>query len=83
MTEFTYTNAKNPSTGNMSFKLNYAYHPHVFFGDNVNLHSRSSSANKSTKKIRELMSIYQQNLIYTLKLQTQTYNKGVKPCTTY
>lgn len=31
MAEFAYNNAKNANTGHILFKLNYGYHPRVFF----------------------------------------------------
>lgn len=68
MAEFTYNNAKNASTGYISFELNCSYHPYIFFEDELDLHSRSCSAIKLAKELRELMSICQQNLLYAQKL---------------
>ena len=63
--EFIYNNAKNASTGHTSFELNCGFHPQVSFQDNVNPRSRSCSANKLAKELRELMDICQQNLLHT------------------
>ena len=57
--EFAYNNAKNASISHTSFELNFGYHPHVFFKDNVNPYFRSRSANKFAKELRELMDICQ------------------------
>ncbi len=46
MAEFAYNNAKNASTGHTPFELNYGYHPRVSFEEDVDLHSRSRSANE-------------------------------------
>ena len=64
MAEFVYNNAKNASTGHTLFKLNCGFHPQVFFKDDVSPCSRSRSANKLAKELRELMDICQQNLFH-------------------
>ena len=79
MAKFVYNNTKNASTGRILFKLNYGYHPQVSFKNNVDLHSKSCSANKLAKKLRELIDICQQNLFYAQKLQKKAYDKDVKP----
>ena len=68
MAEFTYNNAKNTSTNHTPFKLNYSYHPQVFFKDNFDFCSKSCSANKLAKELRELINICQQSLFYGQKL---------------
>ena len=78
MAEFVYNNAKNVNIGHTPFKLNYGFYPQVFFEDDINLCSRSCSANKLVKELRELMNIYQQNLLYAQELQKRAYDKGVK-----
>ena len=62
--KFAYNNAKNTSTKYTSFELNCGYHPQVFFENNVNLYSRSCSTNKLAKELKELIDIYQQNLLH-------------------
>ena len=57
MAEFKYNNAKNASTGYTLFELYCSFHPQVFFKDDVDLCSRSRSANKLAKELRELMDI--------------------------
>ena len=59
MAEFAFNNTKNASTNHTPFKLNYGFHPQAFFEDNVNLYSRSCSANKLVKKLRKLINICQ------------------------
>lgn len=57
MAEFTYKNAKNTSTGHTSFNLNYNYHLQVVFEDEVDPYSRSCSADKLAKELKEEMFI--------------------------
>ena len=68
MAEFVYNNAKNASTGHTPFKLNYGFYSRVFFKNDVDLCSKSRSANKLVKELKELMDICQQNLLYTQEL---------------
>ena len=79
MAEFAYNNAKNASTGHMPFKLNCGFHLRVFFKDDIVPCSRSCSADEMAKKLRELIDICQQNLLYAQKLQKRVYDKSVKP----
>ena len=55
--EFAYNNAKNASTSHTPFELNCGFYLRVFFEDNVNPCSRSRSADKLVKELRELMNI--------------------------
>lgn len=80
MAKFVYNNAKNASIGHISFELNCSYYPRIFFEDEVNPCSRLRLADKQTKKLRKLIWIYQQNLLYTQKLQKQAHDKGMKFC---
>ena len=77
--EFAYNNAKNANTDHVLFELNYGFHPQVFFENDVDPRSRSRSADKLAKEIRELMDICQQNLLHTQEHQKKAYAKGVKP----
>lgn len=63
MTEFGYNNAKNLNAGHTPFVLNWDYHFRMFFKDKVDPYSKSRSTNKLAKKLRELISICQQNLL--------------------
>ena len=65
MAEFAYNNSKNASTGHTPFKLNCGYHPYVFFEDNYNACSKSSSAKRLAIKLRELMNVCRQNFLHT------------------
>ena len=62
--EFVYNNAKNANTGHIPFKLNCGFHPRVFFKDNIDPYSRSRSANKLAKELKDLINICQQNLFH-------------------
>lgn len=64
ITKFMYNNVKNISTGHTLFKLNYNYHYYIFFEDNTDLCLMSYLSNKLTKKLRDLISTSQQNLLY-------------------
>ncbi len=57
MAEFAYNNAKNTSTSHTPFELNYGYHSRVFLKEDVNLRSRSRSANELAEELRELMEV--------------------------
>ena len=48
--------------GYTSFELNREYHSHVFYKENVDFYSKFKAANKLTKKLRNLIAIYQENL---------------------
>ena len=48
------------------------------FKKNVDPHSRSCFADKLAEKLKELIEICCQNLLYIQKLQKKAYNKGVK-----
>ena len=78
MAKFIYNNAKNTNTGHTLFKLNYGFHPCVFFEDNVNPRSRSCFVDKLAKELRELMDICQQNLLHIQELQKRAHDKDVK-----
>ncbi len=65
MAEFAYNNIKNISTGHIPFKLNYGYYPRVFFEEDVDLRSKSRSANELAEKLRELIEVCCQNPLHT------------------
>ena len=79
MAEFAYNNAKNASTGFTPFELNYGYHPRVFYEEDLDLRSKSRTAEELSSKLRELMTICQQNLNHAQELQKRGHDKGVKP----
>ena len=78
MTEFVYNNAKNASIVHTSLELNYGYHPRVFFKEDIDFYLIVCSTNKLAEKLRELMEVCCQNLLYTQELQKRAYDKGVK-----
>ena len=51
MAEFPYNNAKIISTGHTSFELNCGYHPWVSYEEDINLCSKSKSADKLSAKL--------------------------------
>ena len=62
--KFGYNNAKNASTGHTPFELNCSFYLRVSFKYNVDFCYRSCSTNKLAKKLKELIDICQQNLLY-------------------
>ena len=78
MAEFAYNNTKNASTSLTPFKFNCGYQSKVLFKENINLYSKSCSANKLVKELGKLIKITYQNLLYTQKLQKKAHNKRVK-----
>ena len=79
MAEFAYNNAKNASTGNTLFELNCGFHPRISFEDDVNPRSKSHSADKLAKELRELIDICQQNLLHAQEFQKKAYDQSMKP----
>ena len=59
------------SIANISFGFSYE--------ENIDPRSKSKFADKLLSKLRELITVCQQNLHHIQKLQKQAYNKGVKP----
>ncbi len=80
MAKFVHNNAKNTSTNHILSEFNYGFHPQVLFKKNLDSQSRSRLANKPADKLRELIEICCQNLLYTQDLQKRAYDKGVKSC---
>ena len=76
--EFAYNNAKNTNTSHTLFKLSYSYHSKVLFKEDINFYLRFCSIDKLAKKLKGLMKICCQNLLYTQELQKKAYDKGVK-----
>ncbi len=78
MAEFAYNNVKNASIGHTPIELNCGYHSRVSFEEDMDPDSRSCSANKLAKELRELMEVCCQNLLHAQELQKKAYDKGVK-----
>ncbi len=64
LAKFAFNNTKNASTGHTLFELNCDYHSRVSFKEDVDPRSRSCSANKLAKKLRELIKVCCQNLFH-------------------
>ena len=64
MAEFVYNNAKNASIGHMPFELNYGYHLCVSFKEDINPCSQSKMTKELSSKLKELMTIYWENLYH-------------------
>lgn len=65
MVKFAYNNTMNISTSYMLFEMNCGYHSHISFEDDVNLYLKFHLADKLANELRNLISISQQNLLYT------------------
>ena len=68
MAEVAYNNAKNASTGYTSFELNCEYHPRVSYKENLDLRSKSRTAEELSSEFQELMTVCQQNLHHAQEL---------------
>ena len=79
MAKFAYNNAKNASTGYMSFDFNCGYHLQMLYKDNINACSKSKFVDNLLAKLKQLIIVCQKNLNYAQKLQKHAHNKGVKP----
>ena len=79
MAEFAYNNAKNVSTGHTPFELNCGYHSWMSYKEEVDLRSKSKSADKLLAELRELMIVCRENLYYAQKLQKRAHVKGIEP----
>ncbi len=66
--EFAYNNAKNASTGHISFELNCDYYPRVSFKEDVDSCSRSCSGNELAEELSELIEVCCQNLLHAQEL---------------
>ena len=64
MAKFVYNNAKNASTAYTPFELNCGYHLWVSYEEDINPRSKSKSADELSAKLRELMTVCQENLHY-------------------
>ena len=62
----------------MLFELNCGYHLCIFYKEDLNLRSKSKTAEELFSKLQNVIAVYQQNLYYTQKLQKQALNKKVK-----
>ena len=79
MAEFAYNNTKNASTSYTPFELNCGYYPYFSYKENVNLCSKSKSADDLANDMRELMIVYWENLQHAQNLQKRAYDKNTKP----
>ena len=79
MAKFAYNNAKHASTGYTPFKLNCGYHPHVYYKEDFDSHSRFKAADELTEELRNLIAVCRQNLQHAQELQKRAYNKETKP----
>ena len=76
--EFAYNNAKNASTGHILFELNYRYHPRVSYKEDLDLRSKSKTAEELSFELQNLMAVCQQNFYHAQELQKRAHDKGVK-----
>ena len=79
MAEFAYNNAKNASIGHTPFELNCKYYFRVFYKKDLDPCSKSRTAEEQSSELRELMTVWQQNLHHAQELQKRAYDKSAKP----
>ena len=68
MAKFAYNNAKNASTGYTLFELNCGYYLQMLYKNDVNLCSKSKSADKLSAELRELIIVCRKNLHHAQEL---------------
>lgn len=68
MVEFAYNNNKNLSISYIFLELNYSYHSNIFFENEFDSDLTYHLVNKLVKKLKDLILICQQNLLYVQKL---------------
>ena len=69
MAEFAYNNAKNSSIDHTPFELNCGYYLCVSFEEDTDPRFQSKSADKLSAELRDLMTVYQENLHNAQELQ--------------
>ena len=69
MAKFAYNNIKNISTNYTPFEFNYSYYSYILYKEEADSWSISPSADKLITKLRNLMTIYRDNLLYAEELQ--------------
>ena len=79
MAKFAYNNAKNANTGCTLFKVNYGYHPRVFFKEDTDPCSQLKTTDRLLAELRKVMTVCRENLHHAQNFQKQAHNKGVKP----
>ena len=55
--EFVYNNVKNASISHTLFELNCGYHSYVSYKENLDLHSKSKTAEELSFELQNLMAI--------------------------
>ena len=79
ISKFAYNNAKNASTGHTFFKLNSVYHPWMSYNEDINLSSKSKSADELSADLQEPMTVCRKNFYHAQEFWKQARNKVVKP----
>lgn len=64
LVKYIYNNIKNANIDHILFELNCKYYSYVFLQKNTNSSSKFGLAIELTKQLRNLLLIYQQNIIY-------------------
>ena len=78
MAEFACNNVKNVSNGHTLFELNCGYHLYMSYKENIDLCSKSKSAEELLDELQKHMLICRENLNYAQKLQKQAHNRSTK-----
>lgn len=64
MAKFADINAKNVNIGYTLFELNCGYNPYVSYEEETNPHLKSKSADELATKLKNLMTMYRNNLLH-------------------
>lgn len=63
--KFIYNNTKNASIGYIFFKFNYSYYFYILYKENLDPYSKLKMINKLASKLKDLITLYWENLYYT------------------
>lgn len=81
MAKFAYNNIKTASIGHIFFELNYYYHLWILYKDDVNLQSKSNSADKLLAQVKKPMIVCCKNFYLAKERQKCADKKYFKPRT--
>lgn len=76
--EFSHSNRKNTRIRYTLFKLNCGFYLRALYKKNVNFWSKSNAGDKFVRKLWQLVTISQKNLLYEYELQKKFHDKSTK-----
>lgn len=78
MVKFMFNNIKNASTSYTFFELNYGYHPHMSYEEDINSWSKFKTVDKLLTELWELILVCCNNLFHAQEIWKQVYDKAMK-----